>query len=52
MKGKVNKLDDLNKVFMDLTDNRQNMLILSAKKLLKIQKSIKPALIAKEKKAD
>ncbi|GHV25848.1 hypothetical protein AGMMS49940_15700 [Spirochaetia bacterium] len=39
MKGKTDKLDDLSKVFFELTDDRRDTLILTAKKLLKLQKS-------------
>jgi hypothetical protein len=53
MKGKT-KLDDLSKVFSQLTDERRDTLILTAKQLLKVQKANVPipSPIAKKKKAD
>jgi hypothetical protein len=55
MKGKTDKLDDLSKVFRQLTDDRRDTLILTAKKLLKLQRSNNnpnPLPIEEKKKTD
>jgi hypothetical protein len=39
MQDKVNKLDDLNKVFSQLSGERQNKLLKTANELLNIQRS-------------
>jgi hypothetical protein len=53
MKGK-NKLGDLSKVYIQLTEDKRDMLISTAKKLLKIQKSNdqNPLPIDEKKKTD
>jgi hypothetical protein len=53
MKGKT-KLDDLSKVFFELTEERRDTLISTAKQLLKVQKSNVPipSPIEKKKRAD
>jgi hypothetical protein len=49
MKGKVNKLDDLRKVFSQLTDAQQEEILKMSKKLLAIQKNNKTVSIAEGK---
>ena len=39
MKGVATKLDDLSKVFIELTEEKRDTLLKMAKKLLKVQKS-------------
>jgi hypothetical protein len=49
MKGKVNKLDDLRKVFSQLTEVQQEAVLKMSKKLLAIQKNTKVVMAAKGK---
>jgi hypothetical protein len=54
MKAKASKLDEISKVFSKLTEDGRDTLILTAKKLLKVQKANVPipSPIEKKKPAD